>query len=161
MGRCDSKGSCMMGDKLFLRADAAGSTMMGDNLAAKDNFKMNVGVPGMGSFGIQTADNFLRADAGGNVMMGDSLKAHTWRKFKHTMGKTASVAKPVVETAATVAPLIMADNYLRCDASGSCMMGDNLATKDNNFAHVMYIEEDVYHPITIVNAVGQKATTVA
>jgi hypothetical protein len=50
--RCDSSGSCMMGDKLFLRADAGGNTMMGDRLATKDNFKMNVGVAGMGNFGI-------------------------------------------------------------------------------------------------------------
>ena len=26
---------------------------------------------------------------------------------------------------------MLADNFLRCDAAGSCMMGDSLATKDN------------------------------
>jgi len=54
----------------MLGANGAGQRMMADRLATKDNFKMNVGVPGMGNFGIETADNYLRCDASGSCMMG-------------------------------------------------------------------------------------------
>ena len=81
--RCDSSGSCMMGDKLSLTADASGNVMMGDNL--KDNylrcdasgscmmddslttkdtgFGISTSVPGMGSISVQFADNFLSCNA--------------------------------------------------------------------------------------------------
>jgi hypothetical protein len=50
----------------YLRCDSSGSCMMGDRLATKDNFKMNVGIDGVGNFGMKTADNFLRCDSAGN-----------------------------------------------------------------------------------------------
>ena len=57
----------------YLRCDSSGSCMMGDKLVTKDNFSMNVGVPGMGSFGIKTADNSLTCDSEGSCMLKDKL----------------------------------------------------------------------------------------
>ena len=142
--RADSTGNVMMGDDLaMLGANGAGQRMMFDSLATKDNAGFNIGVPGMGSIGANWADNYLRCDSAGNCMMGDDLKkAHIMRKFKHTMTKTAKVAETpvkkvinnadhIIATGTKAASLVAADNFLRCDSAGNCMMDDSLATKDN------------------------------
>jgi hypothetical protein len=87
---CDAEGSCMLKDNLETmvlaggaegRKDSAGNVMITDRLATKDNMSFNVGIDGVGNFGMKTADNYLRCDASGSCMMGDKLTGsdrRTW-----------------------------------------------------------------------------------
>ena len=111
------------------------------------------------------ADNYLRCDSSGSCMMGDNLTM---------LGANGAGVRKMADNLATKdngfgisasvpgmgnIGMQFADNSLVCDADGSCMLKDSLAkTKENNFAHVMYMEEDIIHPITIVNPVKHHAT---
>ena len=131
--RCDSAGSCMMGDQLniapgkrvhgkyvlpktvekfddySLTCDSAGNCMLADSLATKDNAGFNVSVPGMGKIGANWADNSLRADSSGNVMMGDQLVfgGVSIGPKGGWLGKR------------------LADNSLICDSAGNCTFAPN------------------------------------
>jgi hypothetical protein len=112
--RCDSSGSCMMGDQLSLTADASGNVMMGDNLLGMD------GSNGAGIHRPDLYDNLATKMYGVN-----GAGIHRPDLFDNLATKDNGLGITDYLPGTNVG-MQYADNSLVCDASGNCMMKDVL-----------------------------------